>query len=478
MNNKNLYIAFLSLLPALANAQTILSVTEAPNQPPRVNVQVDNITLNNTTSALTMPNSKSPRTVVWIEYGDGQFTTTPETGHLFFENSRSNFPLMLVKSTGIYDHGGKPPKHTAKKTTPKIRSTQMMAGNQVFYTSEESVRITTNIFDVLPGDTMMVALSYRKPFAAPNGLYRLLFFYNIEGDVFEPLKPENGYPVQDDFGDRVMVPYIRKHNAEELINPQGLPEPVYAEYRNRFKTGNLVFNVLINDDAPHHIFLTLVPRRGLLPGANVSAGMDAVLITPDNRSSAFNYSSRVVGELASHDPNWQEVYPQCIVLPKKNQEMRHHVHFQNTGLGPAKRVMVKTSLPTGLTGNDIEVTGWSIGGVRNNPNYQLRVNRAAADSVVFEFVYDPNSTRIVLNGAAELPDAPVNAKTMGDIYFTCKAKPGTPNTMTSGTSIYFDDNEAVKTEETKVEFKKCCDCDKDCNKYKSKFMKWLLCKEC
>ncbi|MBL7726059.1 MAG: hypothetical protein JNM68_00155, partial [Dinghuibacter sp.] len=46
------------------------------------------------------------------------------------------------------------------------------------------------------------------------------------------------------------------------------------------------------------------------------------------------------------------------------------------------------------------------------------------------------------------------------------------------TSIYFDNNEAVKTEETKVEFKKCCDCDKDCDKYKSRFMKWLMCKEC
>jgi hypothetical protein len=51
--------------------------------------------------------------------------------------------------------------------------------------------------------------------------------------------------------------------------------------------------------------------------------------------------------------------------------------------------------------------------------------------------------------------------------------------MHSGTSIYFDENEAVKTNDTKVEFKKCCDCDNDCNiKSKSKFARWLFCKNC
>ena len=484
MKNRNLYILFVFtqlLTPIFTGAQTVLSVTAGSgSQPPKVNVQVDQVILNNTTSAISQPGNKSPRSVVWIEYGDGQFTTSPETNHQFYQNNKSSFSMMLAKSTGIYAQGSRPPKQTARSVS-SLAGSQIMPGNIVFAdNTSESIHITPNVFDVVPGDTMMVALTYRKPERAPAGLYRLLFFYNYEGNVFEPMKPLNVYPLREDNGQPVAVPYVRTHNGEQLVGTDGLPEDIYLQYRNRFKTsGYLIFNMQLDDNREHHIFLTMMPRKDISAGENLLPVMDAVLLPPDKSPPrVYNHTSRLASDLASHDPNWQEVYPKCIVLPKKNQEMKHQIHFQNTGAGPARKVTVKTSLPTGLTGNDINVTGWAIGGVRNNPLYTLNVIRTALDSIVFEFIYDPNSTGKVLYGAAELPDAPVNAKTMGDIYFTCKAKPGTPNTMKSGTSIYFDNNEAVKTEETKVEFKKCCDCEKDCKKYKSKFLKWLLCKEC
>lgn len=482
MKNRNIYIiaAMVQIVaPVWGVAQTVLSVTQNGNQPPKINVQVDNVTLDNRTSMMSAPgNNKSPRKVVWIEYGDGQFTTSPETEHFFYRNTKTTFPFMLVKATGIYDQGGKPPKHSTKPVS-SLLGDKMSPGNIVFDNTNEDVRITPNVFDVMAGDTMMVALTYRKPANAPRGLYRLLFFYNSKGIIFEPINPDGRYPLRNEEGQRIAVPYVRTHNGELAVAPDRLPQPAYEQYRDRFRSsGYLVFNIELNDDNEHHIFLTMVPRHDLKGGENYKADMDAILLPPDNSPpKAFNHSSRLLGSLASHDPNWQEVFPKCIVLPKANQEMKHHVHFQNTGAGPAKRVKVKTAYPTGLAGNDITVTGWAIGGVRNNPNYQLNIDRSSADSIVFEFIYNPANTGKVLYGAAELPDAPVNAKTMGDIYFTCKAKPGTPNTMNSGTSIYFDDNEAVKTEEAKVEFKKCCDCDKDCRQ-KSKFMKWLLCKEC
>lgn len=480
MKKKNIYLfTALLLSPVYIMAQTVLSVTPNGTQPPKVNVQVDNVLLDNRTSMMTAPgNNRSPRKVVWIEYGDGQFTTSPETEHYFYRNERTAFPFMLVKSTGIYEQGGKPPKHTTKPVG-SLLGDRITPGNIVLENGNEDVRITPNVFDILPGDTMMLALTYRKPATAPRGLYRLLFFYNNNGmNIFEPVKPDGRYPLKGEDGQRIAVPYVRLHNGEEPVSPDRLPQPVYEQYRDRFRSsGYLVFNIQLDDNNEHHIFLTMVPRHDLKGSENYAAAMDALLLPPDNSPpKMYNYTSRL-SSLASHDPNWQEVFPKCIVLPKTGQEMKHHIHFQNTGAGPARRVKVKTAYPGGLTGNDITVTGWAIGGVRNNPNYQLNIDRSLADSIVFEFIYNPANTGKVLYGAAELPDAPVNAKTMGDIYFSCKAKPGTPNTMNSATSIYFDDNEAVKTEEAKVEFKKCCDCDKDC-KQKGKFWKWLLCKEC
>lgn len=483
MNKRNAYFiaACMLLLPVFGTAQTVLSVTPNGNQPAKVNVQVDNIALDNRTSMMAQPgNSKAPRKVVWIEYGDGEFTTSPETEHFFFRNEKTTFPFMLVKTTGIYDKGGKPPRHTAKPVA-SLLGDRVSRGNMVLEENAgEDVRITPNVFDVLPGDTMMVALSYRKPAASPTGLYRLLFFYNNNGmNIFEPVQPGGRYRLTGSDGQRIDVPFVRVHHGETVIVPDQLPQPIYEQYRDRFRSsGYLVFNIPVNDNREHHIFLTLVPRNNLKGNENYAAGMDAVLLPPDNSPpKTFNYLSRVAGSLASHDPNWQEVIPKCIVLPKANQEMKHHIHFQNTGAGPARKVKVKTAYPTGLSGNDINVTGWAIGGIRNNPNFQLTIDRSLPDSIVFEFVYNPANTGKVLYGAAELPDAPVNAKTMGDIYFSCTAKPGTPNTMSSGTSIYFDDNEAVKTEAATVEFKKCCDCDKDC-KQKGKFWKWLWCKDC
>lgn len=484
MNKKKLYGILLCagiFVQSPAFTQTLLNITPGNGQdaPVKINVQVDDRLLDNRTAAISAPGNKTPRRVAWIEYGDGQFTTSPESEYQFYDNARSSFNLMLVKSTGIYDQGGKPPKHTAKPR-PRGGSRQMMAGNMVLDDARESVRITPNVFDVLPGDTMFTALTYRKPANSPDGIYRLLFFYNFDGmAVFEPIRPGAVYPVGGEPGQNYSVPFIRTHNGEQIIAPDQLPENIFAQYRPRFRSsGYLVFNIPLNDNREHHVFLTLVPRKNIKVSENLLAGMDIILVPPDNSTpKAYNFLSRI-SNLPSHDPNWQEVFPKCIVLPKKNQEMKHHIHFQNTGPGPARSVRVKTSLPTGLTANDIEVTGWSIAGVRNNPDFQLVVTRTMPDSIEFTFSYDQRSTRKVLYGATELPDAPVNAKTMGDIYFTCRAKPGTPNIMVSGTSIYFDNNEAVKTEETKVEFKKCCDCDKDCDKYKSKLMKWLMCKEC
>jgi hypothetical protein len=462
-------------------AQTLLQTSfDGSGRSSKINVQVDDKVLSNKTSSMGQPGNKNPRNVVWVEYGDGQFTTSPESEHSFFNNEQSNCPFMIVKSTGIYDKGGKPPKHSAQKVPPGARGSKPATGNLVLYNEDESVRITPNIFDVAGGDTMMMALTYRRPRGAPNGLYRLLFFYNVDDmPVFEPLKVDGRYKVYDNNGQPVMIPNIRTHYGEQLIAPRELPDALYQQYKKDFKSaGYLVFNVTLNDDRERNLFITLIPKGNAGASANLAAGMNLEIITPDNKSKKFGYASRVLGKLASHDPNWQDVVPKCIKLPKTGQEMKHHIHFQNTGLGPARKVMVRTAIPTGLTAADIEVTGWSIAGERNNPNFQLKVDRSRPDSVSFEFSYDPRSTRIVLYGAVDLPDAPVNPKTMGDIYFTCRAKPGTPPIMFSGTAIYFDENEAVKTEPANVEFKKCCDCDKDCDQYKSKLAKWLFCKDC
>jgi uncharacterized repeat protein (TIGR01451 family) len=462
-------------------AQTVTKITEAEkDKPTRVTISVDNKDLNNSTSNISKPGNKSPREIVWVEYGDGQFTTSPETEHLFFQNSSSLCDFMIVKSTGIYAKGGRPPKQTVKQIPAKNKSTKLITGNSVFYNNEEDVRITPNVLDISAGDTMLYALSYRKPRNAANGLYKLIFFYNTNNTtIYEPIKVHGNYKVNDGYKN-LMVPYIRTHHGEQLIKPNELPENIFNNYNQDFKqSGYLIFTVNINDDAERNIFLTMVPRANLPENANVKASLNLILIPPDNKIQKYNFNSRMLSNLASHDPNWEEVFPKCIVLPKKNQELKYQVHFQNTGLGPAKKVIVKTAIPSGLSAREIEVTNWSIGGVENNPNYHLNINRETKDSIVFEFVYDAKNTKIVLYGAVDLPDAPVNPKTMGDIYFRCNVHPGVPDVINSGTSIYFDDNEAVQTNDTKVEFKKCCDCEKDCNiKSNNKFVKWLLCKDC
>jgi uncharacterized repeat protein (TIGR01451 family) len=471
------------LLPFIANvllAQTTATIGNLnSNGASSIDINIDNT--NAAASVGSITNNKTPRNIVWIEYGDGQFSMDPQRAHYFYNNPNSNCNLFYIKSTGIYAKGGKPPKQAAKKIPAKNLNNKAVKGLSVFAEDEsEDVKITPSVPDIVAGDTMVYALSYRKPATAPSGNYKLIFFYNKDGQkIFKKVLPEKTYMVRDG-NEKMPLPFLRTHNKESLTAPTSLPAKNYVALKSDFdKSDYLVMNVNITDNEAHTIFVTMVPLENTKQANKQITSLDLLLVDPDNNIKKAGYAAKTLGKLAPHDPNWQEAIPTCLVLPKRNQEINYQIHFQNIGAGPATKVVVKTAIPSGLLASEVIVTNWAIGGIMNNPKYSLNVDKSRADSIVFEFLINPNATDKILYGTYGLSDAPVNPKTMGDIYFKCYAKPTVPNIIKSGTSIYFDTNEAVQTNETKVEFKKCCDCENDCNiKTKSKFVQWLMCKDC
>jgi hypothetical protein len=438
--------------------------------------------------------AQTPSYSLWYEYGDGtfvtkSFTTTDELD-LFLANSvpavTTGGPLTAIKKvTPIYPPKGSSIEKFIVRPSEKIAS---LSFTNTPLPIDKNLFVHSSTTDFLTSDTIFLALSYKKTNPAAK---KLAFFYNSNmNSTFKPfvnlVKTMNAGV--ENSAESMDLNQLRIHNNEiPSVAMRNIMNQVGQGYRN-----GLVFDIPTTLNEEKNIFLSLETLPTILTGQNESFKLvfldDANTELESQNNDLLNHSA-----LRSHDPNYEKVFPECLIFPKDGGTILHYdVHFQNTGLGPAQKVETTTTLPNGYSINDIQDLNnlnWEIAKLKKNNGYTIDVTASHDDKLVIRFAKKPSS-KLILKGTLGLANPLNDVTTMGDFSFNLKVEQplSGPQNLSSSTSIVFDENETVITNDATVRVRKCCACEekkkkgnsketKSC-KSRSKFLQWLLCEGC
>jgi hypothetical protein len=436
------------------------------------------------------PAKGTPATSVFVEFGDGTFSFLPNGDHDFYPASING--NLTVKTARIYGGGGPPPKFQSYQVgamkSPALGTLYSPMG---ILKSLEKIAITPNIGSVVANDTMIFALTY-KLLPEESGK-TLLFLYNDNGlDAFEKVS------IGDlmDIDPSILQPYtfVRTYTGETetVINPSTPVESVRDI--NKQYTDALAFSNLKADSLEHNIFITLIPKEGLVARDLSETNVKAYLVEEQKGEiDTASASANLPIFNLSHDPNYITVKPLCLTLPKAGKKLEYHVHFQNTGPGAASEVRVAVKIPGNVNiGTDI-----SFPSCPKNPPHFYKVPKgdlsilctspyanSSLDSLVF--IFQKNAFNCTLDGMTATPTCMCNDSTIGDFWFTINTTNQMPDILLAQASIVFYNNadglpnDPIITNTAISQFRECCECKKSCDPCKNKkgFWKWLFCDKC
>lgn len=433
---------------------------------------------------------------LWYEFGNGTFVTKSFNSAADLNNFMlSSIPPLgnpgntsgLKKVTPIYKPDGPSLSKPFSIRNTDIPTTVSVINNTL--ASGTNLGMQTSTHDFLSKDTILCALQYKSN---SNANKKIAFFYNSNTNAAFDAIPSTNKTIQlVSENSSLMQPsnQIRTHHNEiAKIADQAIMNRAGQGYLN-----GLVFDLDPSSKTENCIFLTLTTLSRIALDNDETFKL-VFLDSNNNVLQQQNNSMTNHKNLPSHDPNYEKVIPACIEFHDGGGKIVHYnVHFQNTGPGAAHYVETTTTLPAGYTILDIQNRqnlNWSIAKVTRSAGYILDMSASHDDKLILKFTEAQSSTRI-LNGTLNNPNPLEDITTMGDFEFDMQLKnllPG-PDDLISSTSIIFDLNEPVITNDAVIRIRKCCSCkekeSKDhghtkptkCNS-KSRFLRWLLCEDC
>jgi hypothetical protein len=466
--------------------------------------------------------STDPIFVVWYEYGDGKFFKTSYTNEPDLEAGIALLPsapgpnIGFKKVIPIYTPLPSPPTNSVAKRTSVLGHAS--GDDEIILTDE--LEILTSSSDFLKLDTVQFALHYDK--SKTPGATKVAFFYNSNANAaFFPINnPSSAMLNVPEKSTGILGPVrqVRTHNSETpSVASATLLASIFTPSGGHYQNG-IVFTLASGAASIKNIFVSLISNQD--ETTDDDENYKLVFLNETNQEiNSTNGNLTNHKKLPSHDPNYETVQPNCVAASTSATiKANYDVHFQNTGKGPAESVITNTKLPDGYTVLDIVgwtqgtlagISAWKIGGVTNNPNYDVTtmsmpgsnmltlsfVRKAGARAVVSPS--DPSRSEVeVLVGTAGTPDPLSDVRTMGEFQFKLQLKPSSivPIDLNSYTGIIFDENPVVYTDTAKIRIRDCCTCPdkgpansgngnngnngpKPC-KWKSKFLRWLLCEDC
>ncbi len=416
----------------------------------------------------------SQKTLLWLEEGDGHFTTDPFAA-VHTVTTKQNYSPLLV-TTYLYDTTRNPPPRNLKFNNSNLGFAISASSSFTQMLNKQGVKITPSVNDLVPGDTMVFALTYKtfkddtivsntagtdnKTSAnIKNKTFKLYFFYN-NNIVFNAIKniEEAGHST---------IKNIRTHFEETVT------------FKPSTRVNKLDFTQWIcceipkNDEFEKTIFINLTPLQSAEIGK--SGSVYAVLTDEsDNMLATDKIDNMLLAP--SHDPNYLVQRPVCLKLPKKVYPFEYKVHFQNTGEGAAVEAKVIIHVPAGLNYNSFKVTNAQFAGANYTPVFKEGINMFT-DKIknTITVVFNHNTIALSINklqGTATCVNPTTNILTMGEIGFTIESTTNTADTLAAYADILFkseypslyavnDGNgyeDTVTTNKAVAAYKNCCTC--------------------
>lgn len=404
--------------------------------------------------------------ICWLETGDGRFSTDPAKTYSNL-GLQSHSPLLAIVS--LYDTTRGPRPTNVNLTNKFLNGGRAMPNdNPDLYGS--GLRISSNVKDIVEGDTMFFALTYtlsqkllfNKSVSADDEYYATFYynnnrtFANIDANALQNI-------------DGNLVKSVRTHFKEVLTSsvPQmvGLL-PHLSDYGNSFTLkldkANAGSGIQMN------FFVTAIPENNLEEGK--SGSVYAALFKKNSQTQDYEVlavdSIPNMPFVVAHDPNYMVQRPYCLKKPHKIYPFEFLIHFQNTGEGKADSVKVVANLPPGLNWETFKITKANMAGVSyvKGSEFQYNFNKLN-NTITFVFKPSASSKYLMGTGFGNINPA-ININTMGDIGFVMKSTVNTSDTLKSFASIYFHSlgrgigefEEAVTTRTSMTVYKDCCDC--------------------
>ena len=425
------------------------------------------------------PLSPPPYYTLFVETGNGRYFKVPDPNSLFtnningtiFSNNTYTYPYHIAKGSnavatisGWYDTTPRPP-----------RNLSIIMGNPNGSPLQDQVKLGTGIkashigIDpcvtiIVPGDTMVTAITY-KPYvgALSNNIVGL--FYNNPSpsglnNIFNTINGQTMYNFDNTVLDNHVQPTkaIRTHNnetvfssIEELQNSiPGLPQSVIDKLNNE-SSGflNKLYFVLPyiqpgSQALESNIFVSLAPTTNTNSYDTQTPSVFKAAIVEFNSGGVLNSNTKQVNlqtQFLARDPNKITSTPECLntkddVLYPWDILIKNRIEFHNEGPGDAKDIEVTVTVPDGIKFPTLLSTAsLLVNGVPRlftpnfgDNNYTLK---PAQRKIVFKM------NNIFLKGTVNQKNA---SKRVGYIFFDLKTNPfpqDIPQCMYTDISIVF-----------------------------------------
>lgn len=427
-------------------------------------------------NASASPQATSGYRIMWLEYGDGGFTTNNNTSRDLATAQQGNW---LFLSSKLYDpirdqfgkSSGGPFTNSQNRTNPSDNDVSILTGTR-------QILITPNANDIISNDTMSFAVTYKFQPAAGK-CYYIVFNYN--NNVFLQMAngndpaatnlPINGSP-------NYPVKYARMFHAETSVNPNSIPNftTFLSQHVNGSYTNSVIMKVFCSDTAAsplpeRNMFFSLISKDGLVLGN--STDINATLVQTNNSGTnpvvVDQHTISGMGVAPSHDPNYIIQSPVCLQLPKTPRLFNYHLHFQNTGPGEADIAEITLQFTPGFDFNTFNLARARFSDENYNINNSITyITNPALNQIVLTMNLHGGTRNFnnPLAGTNAILNPWVNPQTMGDIYFNMMSTTAVPYFITALASIKFHSLYApplqweapVVTNTAISSYSTCCDC--------------------
>ncbi len=408
------------------------------------------------------------KALIWVETGDGNFSTIPT---ISINNGRGQTRTLFAMAALLYDTTkGRDFATSRFMQLNKLLAPRSGVVQPSLLTEGQQIRLTPNVYSMVPGDTMSIAFTYRLPQNAlsKEPQYYIVFLNKYNGRIAPISQPAFTSPR---FSGGTAIPSFRPYKGESVVtNGTTFNIPGFSSY-NQVAAYAIP---LRNMQQEINFFQSLaVPTGQAINDATPADSLFAVLAekTEDGYRAVASDAIGNVRLRLSHDPNNLLQNPDsCINLPKKEMNVNYQVNFQNIGEGNADKVKILIHLPKGYKENSLQISAVNFAGKEFLPAAFGSIFTSSYDALnkVYTFSLKPSDATLLLLGSYDAGSRFLtDSRTMGYVKFSATLKEDMPDTVSTFADIYFHSKERVNpdqwelpvtTNTTKLYFSKDCKC--------------------
>lgn len=358
---------------------------------------------------------------IWLEFGDGGYTTNTSTFRAFLGTSPSPF-LVAVP---LYDTiRGKDGFISQYITGSQLRRNEEIkyGPNTPLLRQEERVRLTAHVNDLVQNEPTFFAITYQLPDRMSDSYYVLLYYNNV--DCFEaPFNSAGTIPCLEG----TPIRNLRTNNGQSFYS-------VRSGDFNVAGTGSYKGFVAIKLDSTdmgeRNVFLTLKALSSVK--LDTKTTVMAFLVSGQGAGTRIIDSDTLNNMLfaPSYDPNDLQQLPVCMQSTKKDTTMSYRIRFENIGKGNADMVRIRVKMPAGYNHASFKLANVVYAGMRA----EGFLAAPAFENDSLTFLLTPNAGAQLLgidfnNGDIE--------KSKGEINFTAMIKAAREDSSKSQANIWF-----------------------------------------